>query len=150
MTEFGGNDLRKARENAGIRQWQIASEIGVCEALIGRWERGEAFPSPDDVDRLEIAYKAPGLWHKWMLSNCDSYRRHYRGVDETTTAGSVLRGRFAIEDVMGLQSAIERDVSEDGRIDNPINRDKYEEVLRKAIACMTDTLARIEKRSGAK
>lgn len=100
MTEFGGNELRKARENAGIRQWQIASEIGVCEALIGRWERGEAFPSPDDVDRLEIAYKAPGLWHKWMLSNCDSYRRHYRGVDETTTAGSVLRGRFAIEDVM--------------------------------------------------
>ena len=85
-----------------------------------------------------------------MLSNCDSYRRHYRGVDETTTAGSVLRGRFALEDVMGLQSTIERDVSEDGRIDNPINRDKYEEVLRKAIACMTDTLARIEKRSGAK
>lgn len=40
MTEFGGNELRKARENAGIRQWQIASEIGVCEALIGRWERG--------------------------------------------------------------------------------------------------------------
>lgn len=140
MTEFGGNELRKARENAGIRQWQIASEIGVCEALIGRWERGEAFPSPDDVDRLEIAYKAPGLWHKWMLSNCDSYRRHYRGVDETTTAGSVLRGRFAIE----------RDVSEDGRIDNPINRDKYEEVLRKVIACLTDTLARIEKRGGAK
>jgi transcriptional regulator with XRE-family HTH domain len=150
MTEFGGNELRKARENAGIRQWQIASEIGVCEALIGRWERGEAFPSPDDVDRLEIAYKAQGLWHKWMLSNCDSYRRHYRGVDETTTAGSVLRGRFAIEDVMCLQSAIERDVSEDGRIDNPINRDKYEEVLRKAIACLTDTLARIEKRGGAK
>lgn len=144
MTEFGGNELRKARENAGIRQWQIASEIGVCEALVGRWERGEAFPSPDDVDRLEIAYKAPGLWHKWMLSNCDSYRRHYRGVDETTTAGSVLRGRFAIEDVMG------RDVSEDGRIDNPINRDKYEEVLRKAIACLTDTLAQIEKRGGAK
>lgn len=43
MTEFGGNELRKARENAGIRQWQIASEIGVCEALVGRWERGEAF-----------------------------------------------------------------------------------------------------------
>lgn len=59
MTEFGGNELRKARENAGIRQWQIASEIGVCEALVGRWERGEAFPSPDDVDRLEIVYKAP-------------------------------------------------------------------------------------------
>lgn len=150
MTEFGGNELRKARENAGIRQWQIASEIGVCEALVGRWERGEAFPSPDDVDRLEIAYKVPGLWHKWMLSNCDSYRRHYRGVDETTAEGSVLRGRCAIEDVMCLQSAIERDVSEDGRIDNPINRDKYEEVLRKAIACLTDTLARIEKRGGAK
>lgn len=51
---------------------------------------------------------------------------------------------------MCLQSAIERDVSEDGRIDNPINRDKYEEVLRKAIACLTDTHARIEKRGGAK
>ena len=49
-----------------------------------------------------------------------------------------------------LQEAIERDVSDDGKIDNMMNRDKHVELIKKAVACLSDTLARIEKRSGAK
>lgn len=76
--------------------------------------------------------------------------RHYSPISDTTTMGSVLRNRYAIEDILRLQEAIERDVSDDGKIDNLMNRDKYVELIKKAVACLSDTLARIEKRSGAK
>ena len=49
-----------------------------------------------------------------------------------------------------MQEAIERDVSDDGKIDNLMNRDKYVELIKKAVACLSDTLARVEKRRGAK
>lgn len=150
MPECGGNDLRIARENANLRLWQVAKILNVSESCVHRWESEEAEPSSDTIDKLEELYKCPMLWHHWMLSHSDSYRRHYSPVSDTTTMGSVLRNRYAIEDILRLQEAIERDVSDDGQIDNLMNRDKYVELIKKAVACLSDTLARIEKRSGAK
>lgn len=150
MPEFSGVDLKNARENAGLRQWQVAQLLHTSESCVRRWENDEAEPTPDVVDKLEELYKFPMLWHRWMLSHSDSYRRHYAPVSETNTTGSVLRNRYAIEDIMSIQEAIERDVSEDGIIDNLMNKDRYIETLKRAVACLSDTLARIEKRGGAK
>lgn len=150
MPEFRGYELRTAREQAGLRLWQVALEIHTSESCIRRWEGDEAEPSPEVIDQLEELYKCPMLWHRWMLSHSDSYRRHYSPISDTTTMGSVLRNRYAIEDILRLQEAIERDVSDDGKIDNMMNRDKYIELIKKAVACLSDTLARIEKRGGAK
>ena len=150
MPEFRGYDLRTAREQAGLRLWQVAQGIHTSESCIRRWEGDEAEPSPEVIDQIEEMYKCPMMWHRWMLSHSDSYRRHYSPISDTTTIGSVLRNRYEIEDILRLQEAIECDVSDDGKIDNMMSRDKYVELIKKAVACLSDTLARIEKRSGAK
>ncbi|MEZ4316177.1 MAG: helix-turn-helix transcriptional regulator [Myxococcota bacterium] len=52
MRLSSGDHLRGARVR---RQWSrehVARELGVDEALVGRWERGEAAPTPDQVVRI--------------------------------------------------------------------------------------------------
>lgn len=34
-------DIKEAMRKSGIRQWQVASEIGISEATIVRWMRKE-------------------------------------------------------------------------------------------------------------
>ena len=82
MPEFRGYELRTAREQAGLRLWQVAQEIHTSESCIRRWEGDEAEPSPEVIDQLEELYKCPMLWHRWMLSHSDSYRRHYSPVSD--------------------------------------------------------------------
>lgn len=38
MPEFRGYELRTAREQAGLRLWQVAQEIHTSESCIRRWE----------------------------------------------------------------------------------------------------------------
>lgn len=34
-------DIRMAAKSAGVTQWQIADELGVCEMTVSRWYRYE-------------------------------------------------------------------------------------------------------------
>lgn len=150
MQEFRGFELKSAREAAKFKVWQAAQLLHVSETTLRSWENDEYEPSPDTIDRLEDLYKCPGMWHKWMMSHCDSYRRRFNPVTDTTTTGSIVRNRYAFADFTGLQEAMERDALDNGQIDNQMNREKYIELIKKTLAYLMDTLARLEKRGGAK
>lgn len=141
--EYTEKDLRKAREAHGYPRWKLGEMLGVSESTVERWESGESVPTPDDVDHIGEVLSDPGLWHKWMLSHYDSYRRRYIGVEDLALPVSVMRSRYAMEDVAAMQSAVERDVMDSG-LDDKSLRAKYADGLRKGIACLSDTLNRVE------
>ncbi len=82
MPECTYIDLENARLRLKIPRWKLAGSLGVSESTIARWENGEIRPDPDDVDRFATAVGDPTLWHRWMISTYDSYRRRY--VDTVT------------------------------------------------------------------
>ena len=143
MAEYTRIDLRKAREAHDLSRWKLGELLGVSESTVERWESGETKPTPDDVDRIGEALKEPMMWHRWMLSNCDSYRKRYIGCEDLALLGSVVRTRYALSGVTGLQEAVERDVM-DGRLDDNALGKRYAEQLREAIAALSDGLARVE------
>lgn len=142
MAEYTEKDLRKAREARNLSRWKLGELLGVSESTVERWETGETRPTPEDVDRLGEALSDPLMWHKWMLSNCESYRKRYIGCEDLALLGSVVRNRYALNGVTEMQEAIERDVM-DGHLDDKALGDRYAQAIRAAIAALGDTLARI-------
>ena len=142
MAEYTEKDLRKAREARNLSRWKLGELLGVSESTVERWETGETKPTPEDVDRLGEALSDSLMWHKWMLSNCESYRKRYIGCEDLALLGSVVRNRYALNGVTEMQDAIERDVM-DGRLDDKALGDRYTLAIRAAIAALGDTLARI-------
>ncbi len=61
MPECTGNDLQISRTRAKLVQWQVGNACGVSDSEIGRWERDEALPGPDDIDRYGSAVGDPTL-----------------------------------------------------------------------------------------
>jgi transcriptional regulator with XRE-family HTH domain len=47
-----GNQLREARERAGLTQSDVARAIGVSPAAVSRWEAGKRRPSAATAARL--------------------------------------------------------------------------------------------------
>lgn len=144
MAECTNQDLRKARDTAGFPRWKLGEMVGVSESTIERWETGEAKPMPDDVDRIGEAVGDGTLWHRWMLSNYDSYRRRYIGTDDLTLPVSAMRMRHGMGDVSKLQDAFERDAI-DGRIDDPTLNARYTRELRAMVASATYLLQQLGK-----
>lgn len=54
-----GNAIRTARDRADITRRVLAGRIGVSEAAVESWERGDRNPSPENRERLQNAL--PGL-----------------------------------------------------------------------------------------
>lgn len=52
------NNLRARRQELGKTLLDVANEIGVREATVSKWERGEVVPSSARVIKIEKAYKA--------------------------------------------------------------------------------------------
>lgn len=112
----------------------------MSETTIARWEADEALPDPEDVDTLERVYKAPGLWHRWMRSHYDSYRKRYPEVmEDNGLALAVVDVRHQMQDVMALQDKVERDAM-DGRIDDQPTKERYRKELQEARASIDRTL----------
>lgn len=42
-----GDDIRRARKCAGLRQLDVARRVGVTRSAVSRWERGLDIPSPE-------------------------------------------------------------------------------------------------------
>lgn len=143
MAEFTAKDLRNARESRKIKRWELAGELGVSEDTIRRWETSSQRPDPDDVGNIERVLKAPGLWHKWMLSNYDSYRERYTGIpDLERMTEVVVRMRHELSDVMPLFEEIERD-SLNGKIDKPELWKIFRRESLEAMAAMQQAVDRI-------
>ncbi len=117
--------------------------LGVSESTLARWENGEIRPDPDDVDRLATAVGDLTLWHRWMLSTYDSYRRRYVESIDQSLSVSIARSKYEMEDVMNIQKPVERDAL-DGVIDDPRLKASYIKEVREAISALTDTLQRLD------
>lgn len=145
MPECTNQDLRKAREaREDMPRWKLGSLIGVSESTIERWERGEVLPTPDDVDRIGEAVGDPTLWHRWMLSNVESYRRRYSETRNLSLPVAIMSVGHLVDDMRALQDEAERDAI-DGKIDDPKTRIGYEQTLKSMIARCTDVLNQLGK-----
>lgn len=49
--------LQAARINAGLKQTDVAKELGVTPETISRWEQGKSFPNVPQINELERLYK---------------------------------------------------------------------------------------------
>lgn len=140
MEEFTYKDLQKLRKSRDMTQWQLAAAAGVSEDTVGLWERGKQKPDPDDVDRIEEALGVAGLWHRWMYSNCDSYRKRYRNVDVSSDLlWATISTQKELEDVLQLIPEIIHSLltGEKGKIDDSLLKERAKNELDEAIASMT-------------
>ena len=51
--------LKAARVNAGMSQIEASAKIGTSKTTLGKWERGETFPTLDVYDRICTIYNVP-------------------------------------------------------------------------------------------
>ena len=148
MADVTPKELASAREAAGLYQWQVASLLGVSEYTVGRWERGEVVPTPDEVDKLERLYKAPGLWYGHMRYQYKSFRDRYPEEESgTALAMSMVQTMYQMEDVQRHQADVIRDAL-DGRIDNESGFSSYTETAKKLHAALGRMLAQAERKGG--
>ena len=148
MADVTPRELASAREAAGLYQYQVASLLGVSEYTVGRWERGEVVPSPDEVDKLEKLYKAPGLWYGHMRYQYKSFRDRYPEEEGgEALALSMVKAMYQMEDVQRRQADVIRDAL-DGRIDNERGFSAYTETAKKLHAALGAMLAQAETKGG--
>ena len=147
MPECTNIDLENARSRRKIPRWKLATILGVSESTIARWENGEVQPEPDDVDRFASAVGDVMLWHRWMLSSYESYRRRYIDAVDQSLPVSIARSRYEMEDVMRLHDRVERDAL-DGAINDNGLKTLYAKEIKEAIAALSDTLQRLESTAG--
>ncbi len=144
MSEFTNIDLKKAREAQKLPRWKLAAAMNVSESTIERWESGESLPHPDEVDRLADALGDSPIWHRWMLSNYDSYRRRYIGSEDYSLPVLTMKLRHEMADVLALQDALERDAV-DGHVDDRQLLNRAVRELKEMIQAGSEVLQRLTK-----
>jgi transcriptional regulator with XRE-family HTH domain len=143
LAEFTNQDLKLAREALKMPRWKLATDVNVSESTSERWETGETQPHPDEVDRIAAALGDPTIWHRWMLSNYDSYRKRYiNGNNGLELPVALMNVRHELSDVLKLQDHIERD-SVDGRIDDQSLKAAYTKEVKEALAALANSLQRL-------
>ena len=142
MAEFTHLDLRKARETRFSSRWQLAEKIGVSPDTVERWETGKQKPTPEDVDHIEEATGVKGIWHAWMCSNCDSYRKRYQNMRQNNLLASIVSVRHEMGDVMKLLDVVER-AAISGDINDPSLCKQFRKDLVEAVAAASDALSKL-------
>lgn len=130
-------ELRRVRESKNYSREKLGNCMGVSADTIRRWEYGESKPEPDDVDRMGEILEDSTLWHRWMLSNVESYAKRYVGAESLALPVSIMRVRHALGEVMAYQDRVERD-SLDGKLDDQQTAAAYGDCLRAAIAKLSE------------
>ena len=59
-----GDVIRRARANAGLKQGELAAEIGASQSEVSRWERGDSEPT---VSQLRAIAEATGADYLYDL-----------------------------------------------------------------------------------
>lgn len=62
MAETTGSRIRQRREEIGFTQTDLASALGVKEANVYRWERGDSEPSSRLLRRIVKALDVSADW----------------------------------------------------------------------------------------
>lgn len=130
-----------------MTRWKLATLCNVSESTIERWEKGVenkgTNPEPDDVANIEKALGIPGLWHRWMLSNYDSYRERYiyMPIKDNLTE-IVVQMKHEMSEITPLIDGMEWDVL-DGHFDNVVLWKSFKKEGSEAIAAIQQVLDRI-------
>lgn len=143
--DITGRELKAAREAAKLYQYQVAYLMHVSEDTVSRWERDEAQPTPDEVDKLEQLYKAPGLWYGWMRYHYKSFRDRYpEDPGNTALALSMVNAKYELADLLERQEGAIRDAL-DGKIDDKKAFAAYLSDAKEAHAALGIVLAKAEQ-----
>ena len=51
--------IRQRREQSEISQEKLADLIGVSRQAVSKWERGQAVPTDENLERIEVALNLP-------------------------------------------------------------------------------------------
>lgn len=145
MADVTNKGLKAAREAAGMYQYQAAHLMHVSEDTLSRWERGEAQPTPDEVDKLEQIYKAPGLWYGWMRYQYKSFRDRYpENAENAALALSMVTAKYEMDDLLKRQETAIRDAL-DGKIDDAAAFRSYIQQAKEAHTAIGLMLAKAEQ-----
>lgn len=148
MAEYTHHDLRKARESRFPSRWQFAQAFNYSEDVIERIETGKQLPTSAQVDSWEEITQTPMLWHRWMLSNDDPYRKRYKEAPTPHNALAAVRQlHYEMMDVSNLLEPVERALitGKPDFIDDPILREEYKKQLQEMVSAGAAALAELEK-----
>lgn len=69
-----GENLYKLRKSKGLTQLQISKELNYSDKAISRWERGDAMPDLESLNKISIFYNVP----------LDYMVKEHENIDEIT------------------------------------------------------------------
>lgn len=138
--------LKAARVKAGLTQLQVAAMLSVSVDQVKRMEYGTWVPEMSDVDLLEEQLHEPGLFRRWARAQFPEISKHFGASDgrDYGLLGAIVNTKHQMNDVLALHERVERDAL-DGRIDDPILREKYEKELQDARQAIDASLAKIKE-----
>lgn len=138
--------LKAARVKAGLTQLQVAAMLSVSVDQVKRMEYGTWIPEMSDVDLLEEQLHDPGLFRRWARAQFPEISKHFGASDgrDYGLLGAIVNTKHQMNDVLAMHERVERDAL-DGRIDDPILREKYERELQEARQAIDASLQRIKE-----
>lgn len=143
MSEKAGALLKNARKMAGMTRLQVYQVTAISESVLERWERGETVPDLESLDKLELLYRAPGIWQECLMIYYPSFRRHYPEIVKLDTLPALVNNGHQLQDVLALNDAMERDAM-DGKIDDAAAKARYIKECQEARAALTEAITRLE------
>lgn len=138
--------LKAARVKAGLTQLQVAAMLSVSVDQVKRMEYGTWIPEMSDVDLLEEQLHEPGLFRRWARAQFPEISKHFGASDgrDYGLLGAIVNTKHQMNDVLALHERVELDAL-DGRIDDPILREKYEKELQEARQAIDASLQKIKE-----
>lgn len=138
--------LKAARVKAGLTQIQVAAMLSVSVDQVKRMEYGTWIPEMSDVDLLEEQLHEPGLFRRWARAQFPEISKHFGASDDRDYGllGAIVNAKHQMNDVLAMYEKVERDAI-DGRIDDPILREKYEKGLREARQAIDASIQKIRE-----
>lgn len=138
--------LKAARVKAGMTQLQVAAMLSVSVDQVKRMEYGTWIPEMSDVDLLEEQLHEPGLFRRWARAQFPEISKHFGASDgrDYGLLGAIVNTKHQMNDVLAMHEKVERDAL-DGRIDDPILREKYEKELHEARQAIDASLQKIKE-----
>lgn len=98
--------LKELRNNAGLTQETLASQIFVSRTLISKWESGERYPNKDNLARLAVFFHITPEELIGSKKENDKYNKYniisivYSAICSTVSLGLLILMLFAIVETL--------------------------------------------------
>lgn len=115
--------LQRLREAAKMTRKEAAPLLGMSEETLRRLEtvdldrKRDQQPTSGDLARMEVVYRAPGLWYNFQHSNDDAFRDHLPELPEYNAQGALMAFFVESTEAAVLEKEALRDAA-DGKIDD--------------------------------